>query len=229
MKKLVLLLIVFVFTAGGAMGASSQQNRGDSLILVGISPIGIHIPTFLTQPLTVGIYLGDNVLIGVEGGTFSFSSSDVDPDADERFNGDFSNFGAYLRWFPNTNSFNLLFAVHQRDWTVNFGKDFLLDDGVTTVALDASLKTEATVATVGIGNQWMMDFGLVIGMDWLVLSGNLSESYTAEVTATSSADISGLTDSELARYDEDLKEGADFLNDLSGFPGVLILTLGWAF
>lgn len=225
MKKLILLLIVFVFTVGGAMGASSQQNRGDSLILVGISPIGIHIPTFLTQPLTAGIYLGDNVLIGVEGGTFSFTSSDVDPDADERFDGDFSNFGVYMRWFPNTNSFNLLFAVHQRDWTVNFGKDFLLDDGVTVVSLDATLNTEATVATVGVGNQWMMDFGLVIGMDWLVLSGNISESSSFNVTSN----VSGLSESELSRYDSDIQEGADFLNDLSGFPGILILTLGWAF
>lgn len=206
------------------MGASTQQNRDDSLILLGISPIGIHIPTLLTHPLTAGIYLGQDVLIGVEGGSFSFTSDDVDPDADERFDGDFSNFGVYLRWFPNTNSFNLLFAVHQRDWDVNFGKDFLLDDG-TIVQLDANLQTEATVATVGFGNQWMMDFGLVIGMDWLLLSGNISESSSFEVRSN----ISALSASEKTRYDADIEEGADFLNDISGFPGILVLTLGWAF
>lgn len=225
MKRLILILAVLTITAGGAMGAPTQQNRDDSLILLGISPIGIHIPTFLTQPLTLGVYLGEDVLIGVEGGSFTFSSDDVDPDADETFDGDFSNVGIYLRWFPNTNSFNFLFAVHQRDWTVNFGKLFVLDDGVTTVDLDARLETEATVATVGIGNQWIMDFGLVIGMDWLVLSGNISESFTFDVTSS----VADLTDSEQSRYDEDIKEGADFLNDLSGFPGVLIFTIGWAF
>lgn len=222
--KCVLLAAILIIGAGSARAESTEQNRDESLILVGIAPVGIHIPTLITHPVTVGIYLGESLLLGVEGGTFSFSDEDVDSDSDESYIGDFTNIGAYARWFPGTNSFNVLLAVHNRQWSVTYDADFLPDSG-PRIPLRSKLSTEATVATVGFGNQWIMDFGLVLAMDWVLLSGNVSESHTVEVIS----DTGPLNASELARYDQDIQEAADFLNDLSGFPGIFVFSLGWAF
>lgn len=107
---------------------------------------------------------------------------------------------------------------------MNFEKQFVLDNS-TAVPLSAQLSTRATVLTVGFANQWILDKGLVVGVDWLVLSVNVSESHEFRVLPNTT----NLSASELSRYDSDIQEGADLLNDLSGLPGILILTVGWAF
>lgn len=224
MKYLIVFTALLICGATAAFGAPSQQNRDDSILFVGIGLSGLHIPTLLTQPITFGIYLGSSFLFGVESGNFAFDDSDFDSDADESFAGNFSNAGAYLRWFPNTNSFNYLFTVHKQKWKANFIKTFALDQG-GTADLEALLRAEATVLTAGISNQWISDIGVVVSVDWLVVSTNLNETHEFEVISDSSI----LTAEELARYDAEIQEGADLLNDLSRFPGALILPLGFAF
>ncbi len=223
MKKLLLLCAALGIAAGAAWGESSRMNRDDNTVLIGFSPVGLHVPTLLTTPLQLAL-VGENFTLGVEFGRLEFESSDVDSDSDESFEGEFTNSGVFVRWFPGTNSFNFLAAVHQRNWDVSFRKEFLLDNG-SSVLLTADLVAEATVGTLGVSNQWTMDFGMVIGVDWLALSQIMSETASFKVTA----DTSGLSSSEVARYEKDMEEGAGFLNDISGFPGALILSLGFSF
>ena len=69
MKKAIILLAGLLAFASAAIGATTRQNRADSLFFLGISPIGIHIPTLATHPVAVGIYLGESWLIGAEYGS----------------------------------------------------------------------------------------------------------------------------------------------------------------
>ncbi|MCH7478490.1 MAG: hypothetical protein IIA14_10360, partial [SAR324 cluster bacterium] len=122
MKKFGGLVLAIVFlSASVAVAADTRANRSDSLIFLGISPFGIHIPTLFASPVGVGIYLGDNLLFGVESGSISGESQD---DKGSTGTASFDNTGAYIRLFPGTNSFNFFAAVHKREWDVQATSTF---------------------------------------------------------------------------------------------------------
>ena len=228
-----LVLAIVFLSASVAVAAETRAHRSDSLIFLGISPFGIHIPTLFASPVGVGIYLGDNLLFGVESGGISGESQDDAGTATT--SASFDNTGAYIRLFPGTNSFNFFAAVHKREWDLQATSTFISIDPVTgfftTVRASAALTASATVGTLGIGNQWIMDFGLVLGMDWLLLSGPISSETTAVVSATGTVGgfTQTLTPQQKAEGEKDLKEFADFLNDVSAIPGLFVFTIGLAF
>ena len=211
MKKTAGVFFLMVFSASVIFGASSRDNRGDSIIFIGYTPVGLHIPTLLTQPLSLGIILGESVEIGVETGSWEES----DNDGDVTFSGEFSNTGMFLRWFPG-NSFYFSLSGHKREWSLT--ATTTLSTG--TVAL-ASVETKATVVGLGIGNQWMFDIGLYIGVEWVMLSTAISSSKTVNIS-------SSLTASEQAEAQQDFEDAGDTLNKWSGLSGLTILTVGWA-
>ena len=227
-----LVLAILFFSAPLAQAADTRANRSDSLIFLGISPVGLHIPTLIAPPVGLGIYLGDNWLFGVEGGSVVGESQD---DEGSSATVSFENTGAYIRWFPGTNSFNYFAAVHKRTWEAQASSTFVSTDSatglITTVRANAALTASATVGTLGIGNQWIMDFGLVLAADWLVLSSAISSESTAVVDAVGT--VGGFTQTLTAQQkkdaEKDLKEFGDFLNDVSAFPGFLVFTIGLAF
>ncbi|MEE8433348.1 MAG: hypothetical protein V3S64_01040, partial [bacterium] len=150
--------------------------------------------------------------IGVEVGSWA----DSDNDGDVTFSGEFKNSGVFMRWFPG-NSFYLSLSAHKREWSLTATS--ALSTG--TVAL-ATVDTKATVVGLGIGNQWMFDFGLYIGVDWVMLSGATSSEKTVTIS-------SSLTASEQAEAQRDFEDAGDTLNKWSGLSGAVILTVGWAF
>ena len=212
MKKSALILFLMVFAASAVFGQSSRQNRGDSFIFVGYTPVGVHIATLFSQPFSFGVILGESLEIGVEFGSWA----DADNDGDVTFSGEFKNAGVFLKWFPG-NSFYFSLSGHKREWSLTATSS--LSTGAIALA---TVETNATVIGVGIGNQWMFDFGMFIGVDWVVLSGAASSSKTVTIS-------SGLTPSEQAEAQRDFDDAGDTLNDWSGFPGAAILTIGWAF
>ncbi|MCH9045454.1 MAG: hypothetical protein IIA40_05055 [SAR324 cluster bacterium] len=237
MKKAIILLAGLLAFASAAIGATTRQNRADSLLFVGISPVGIHIPTLATQPVAVGIYLGESWLIGAEYGSanikiqnkkgefgpFEFDVPDSEPG--EFVDGSYDNLGAFIRWFPG-NSFHVTLAAHKREWDINASVT-IIDSVLGARTIRSKMNADATVATLGFGNQWIMDFGLVIGLDWLLLSGVVDDSVSSDINL---GDLTALTtqadrDAAIA----DLNELADNLNKVSGLPGLFVLTLGWAF
>ncbi|MCZ6842026.1 MAG: hypothetical protein O7G32_04255 [SAR324 cluster bacterium] len=238
MKKTILFLALLALGSASAMALPTRQNRDDSLLMVGYSPIGLHIPTLLTMPVSVGLYLGTNWLVGAESGSFSIDSGDVGADSGDTFEGEFSNRGVFGRWFPGTNSFNFLLALHQRNWEIRFGTTISLDAG-GSAPISATLTTEATVATLGIGNQWMMDFGMIVGVDWLVVSGLLMDDAALKVDAISilgveldpdaAVALGLISQADVDRANKEAQKAGDIINDISAFPGILVLTLGWAF
>ncbi len=215
-KKLLLVLSTVFFLGNTALAADSKSNRKDSLVFVGITPVGGHIATILSMPvLTAGLFLGEKLMLGIEGGSNVYPMDEDDVEVEFAY----SNIGGYLRLFAG-NSFYFSGAVNQRVFT---GTATGTDDYGYEVELEVEAAT--IVGALGIGNQWMTDFGLTFGFDWLVLSGPINASTSIKLKRINAA-------YDLAEYEEDtknLKEDLDDINVLSAMPGAVVFTIGWAF
>lgn len=241
MKRTISLMAVLVLGASLAWGASSRSNRDDSLLYVGVAPLGVHLPTLATQPVAVGVYLGENWLVGAEYGSADLTVKDgkgefgpaeftvPDTEDDWKLDGSYDNLGAFVRWFPGTNSFNITLAAHKREWTADLDFVYTRSDTGTPVPLSAGLTADSTVGTLGLGNQWMMDFGLVIGVDWVVASAPLGTSTSSRIDDSSLAAYGGLPAAEKRQAEQEIEDAADTLNTVSALPGLFVLSLGWAF
>ena len=224
MKSLV-FAIVLIFFYGNLLAAETSVNRADKKALIGISA-GVHIPTLATLPLTAGYYFKENILVGLEYGSASFEQTDEG----DKFELDYVNTGAYMRYFLG-NSVNILGAVHQRSWKAKATMVETYTACVPVVGcsppvsgtITGTVTGAATVATVGIANHWMMDFGLTIGCDWLVLSYPISTRVSNISVETNGVGL------PFSVADSRAKEMGDLINKVSALPGVLVLTLGWSF
>ncbi|MDX2469615.1 MAG: hypothetical protein QNL04_03445 [SAR324 cluster bacterium] len=224
MRILIFSLISLLFLGNTALAADSRANRAERIGYIGISPIGIHIPTLLTNPAQVGFFLGDSLMIGVEKGEAAYESTDSDTNS--TVTATYKNQGAWVRYFAG-NSFNFLFAyntrVFQVDASVTETTTYSYSDGSSesvTATAEGSVTAEANVLTAGIGNQWNLG-GFVLGVDWLVGSSlsSASNSYTIDTN----------TGIDTTQAEEDFDQIGKDLNDISALPGVLILTLGFSF
>lgn len=232
MKKFLGLTILLLTVASIAWGASSRENRADSTFYVGISPFGLHIPTLFTRPMGGAFIINENILVGGEFGRYTFELTDTQSDGSGKFTAQYLNMGAYARWFPGSNSFNVLLGMHQRNWDGDLRAT--VKNAISTdpdINVYYKLRAKATVGTIGLGNQWMADWGLVWGFDWLVGSGLISSSSTGEVVASALIDGTPhtLTGQEIIDAEKKLEEGGDLLNEISALPGFFIFSIGFAF
>ena len=78
--------------------------------------------------------------------------------------------------------------------------------GYSTATETFTLEAKSSVATIGIGNHWLLDWGLWIGGDWVLASGAISESSEATLTNSSGT----ITAAESAKF----KKDAEALGDL---------------
>ena len=222
--RILILSVVSLFLVNGlAFGADSRANRAERVGYIGISPVGIHIPTLLTNPVQVGFFLGDSLMVGLESGEAKFEDTDSTTGATSSVT--YTNQGAWTRYFAG-NSFNFLFAYNKRtfsgDATVSETKSTTVN-GTTvsaTATAAAAVEAEANVLTFGIGNQWNLG-GFVLGVDWLVGSSLSSSSNSYAVSTNTGVDT--------ATIESDLDKLGKDLNDISALPGLLILTLGFSF
>ncbi len=220
-----LIFTVICITASSLNAATSQENRQDSLVYVGLTPFGVHVPSILTRPLNVGVYLGSRFMVGAEYG--KVQNSDYEhaylekkyegEDAGEQTNvtGSFTNEGVYARLFTEESSLNLYLGYHVRTW-----------EGEGTLTRDSGeakgdMKFQARVGSIGIGNRWQFDSGLTIGIDWYVDSRILEQSLEYEITSNT-----GIPEDEVKTEVEDF---GNFLNAVSGLPGLCVVTFGLSF
>ena len=114
----------------------------------------------------------------------------------------------YARWFPG-NSFNILMGYFQRGIASDSWPTTNASGGTVTYKVDRKI----TDFSLAIGNQWIFDFGLTLGADWLVL-GSGSPTTTATV-------ISGTEDTtSKAKVNSNTKVSTS---------GVAVFTLGLSF
>ena len=215
MKITHFLLLAAAFTIGhNALAADSKSNRADSTFRVVISPYGfakeIHDPV----PVTLGYYLNESFSLGVQIGSVNRDYQPGESDEEVAY----TNIGIIARFFSD-GSLNFIAAAHQKVW-----EGTLKISAQSGAYAEADLNATSTVVTVGIGNEWVSDFGFTWGFDWIVSSTALSSSYSI-----SNINNQGLTSSQLQILTDRAKETADTVNEVSLTPAVFVLNIGWSF
>ena len=224
-RKLSILCLPILFCASVAWAADSAGNRGDSIIMLGMAPVGIHLATLVAPPVRVAVLLGD-LTVGFDSG--SASSSQTSGTA--KSIATYTNQGLNVRYFFG-NSFNASLGYHMRNYSAeatatSSTSTYSGGSWTTTTASETfTLDAKTTVATLGIGNHWLMDWGLWIGVDWLLASNALSQ--TSEATLTSSTGT--VTAAESAKFKKDAEKLGDLINAVSASSGFAVLTIGFAF
>lgn len=223
MKKIALLGLAMLLAAGLTFGADSKTNRATKTVGLTLPIFAIHAATLITPPIGIQYIASDRWVFG---GEFGAASASVD-DGDSKAKVDFSNMGLNARWFPNTNSFNVGFAVNQRSFTGSATVDAEDPDTGVTARANGTVDASATVATILISNQWTFDFGMTITADWLVLSGAIGSSTSTKVKASASG--IALTSAETADAEKNLEEIGDVINFIASAPGLFLISFGWSF
>ena len=228
-KKLSILCLSILFCGSVAWAADSAGNRKDSIIMLGMAPVGIHPATLIAAPIRVAVILGD-ITVGVDAG--SASADETSGTASGSYT--YTNQGLNARYFFG-NSFNASLGYHMR----NYSSVIIAEKSTTTYSYSGgswttdtttssetfTLDAKTSVATLGIGNHWLLDWGLWIGGDWVLASGALSQS--SEATSTDTSGTASAADS--AQYKKDAEAIGTWINDISASSGFAVLTIGFAF
>ncbi len=221
--KTVPLVIFFILIYNFGFSQTSQDNRGDSYFYIGLMPVGAHVTTLLARPFAVAVYLGSNIIVGAEYAKVADSqyqseyytekAKGIEESSD--VSGTFVTQGAFVRFFSEGSSLNLLLAYHYRVWE---GEGILSkNEDIAT----GSMKFESDVATIGFGNQWMADSGLTLGIDWYADSRAVERKITYQVTSNT-----GIPEDEV---NDEIEDFGEFLNSVSALPGFFVITLGMSF
>lgn len=226
--KFVLLSAFFVVTTGTLFAATSSENRDATILFIGITPVGGHPTTLLTRPYNLGLHLGSRFMIGIEYGSVNNSDyehtyldkkyNDGSTSVDEpNVSGSFTNEGIYIRIFANDSSLNLIMAYNVRTWK---GEGTITKDSGTVAG---NMEFISHIGSLGFGNMWQFDSGFTFSIDWYVDSRILEQSIKYNITSSTA----NPADEALAR--EDIEDFGKFLNAVSGFMGVGVVTFGISF
>ena len=220
-KKLSILCLSILFCGSVAWAADSAGNRGDSIIMLGMAPVGIHLATLAAPPVRVAVLLGD-ITVGIDVGSGSSSLSS----GTAKSTATFTNQGLNARYFFG-NSFNASLGYHMRNFSgTSTAKSYSSSNWSYSYQTETySLDAKTSVATLGIGNHWLMDFGLWIGGDWVLASSALSQ--TKEVTSTGTTGSPSAT--QRASFKKNAEAAADEMNAWSASSGFAVFTIGFAF
>ena len=225
-RKLSILCLSILFCGSVAWAADSAGNRKDSIIMLGMGG-GIHPASIMAAPVRVAVILGD-LTVGIDAG--SGSSSYYTTGKATTFltttSGTYTNQGLNARYFFG-NSFNASLGYHMRNFsgTTTATAYTLSNYGVTYQIETFTMDAKTSVATIGIGNHWLMDWGLWIGGDWVLASSALSQ--TKEVTSTGTTGSPSAT--QRASLKKNAEAAADEMNAWSASGGFAVLTIGFAF
>jgi hypothetical protein len=193
--------------------------------MIGMAPVGIHPATLIAPPVRVAVLLGD-LTVGFDSG----SADNTQSSGTAKSTATYTNQGLNVRYFFG-NSFNASLGYHMRNYSAeatstSSSSTYSGGSWTTTTASETfTLDAKTTVATLGIGNHWLMDWGLWIGVDWLLASNALSQ--TSEATLTSSTGT--VTAAESAKFKKDAEKLGDLINAVSASSGFAVLTIGFAF
>ena len=73
-KKLSILCLSILFCGSVAWAADSAGNRKDSIIMLGMAPVGIHAATLIAAPIRVAVLL-DDITVGLDVGSNDISET----------------------------------------------------------------------------------------------------------------------------------------------------------
>jgi hypothetical protein len=169
----------------------------------------------------VAVILGD-ITVGVDAG--SVSSDKTSGTASGSYT--YTNQGLNARYFFG-NSFNASLGYHMRNFSgTSTAKSYSSSNWSDSYQTETySLDAKTSVATIGIGNHWLMDWGLWIGGAWVLASSALSQ--TKEVTSTGTTGSPSAT--QRASLKKNAEAAADEMNAWSASGGFAVFTIGFAF
>ena len=154
--------------------------------------------------------MGKEWMVGLDMGSKSYSATSGTATASATY----SSQGLYGRYFLG-NSFNIYAGYHMRNYSAT--ATATSGSATSTVTLDA----KASVLNLGLGNHWMMDWGLYLGADWVLAGTALSKSTNATVTSSSGGGVSTAK--------ADVEKIGDAMNAVSAAAGFAVFTIGFAF
>ena len=102
----------------------------------------------------------------------------------------------------------------------------LSNRGVTYDTETFTMDAKTSVATLGIGNHWLMDWGLWIGGDWVLASSGLGQTKVVTSTGTTTGSPTATQRDWFKIYAD---RAADEINDASAGAGFAQFTIGFAF
>ena len=226
-RKLSILCLSILFCGSVAWAADSAGNRKDSILMLGMAPVGIHAATLIAAPVRVAVLLGD-ITLGIDAG--SADSSQTSGTA--KSTATYTNQGLNARYFFG-NSFNASLGYHMRNYSAEAtatSTSYTLNAARTAYTTNTATETftleaKSSVLTLGIGNHWLMDWGLWIGGDWVLASSALSESSEA----TSTNQLGTISAAQSATFKKDAEALGDLINGISASSGFAQFTIGFAF
>ena len=221
-RKISILCLSILFCGSVAWAADSAGNRGDSIIMIGMAPVGIHAATLIAPPIRVAVLLGD-ITVGVDVGSADSSRTS----GTAKSTATYTNQGLNARYFFG-NSFNASFGYHMRNYSATAtatSTTYNWQTGYSTATETFTLEAKSSVATIGIGNHWLLDWGLWIGGDWVLASSAISESSEATSTNTTGT----ITAAQSAEFKKDAEALGDLINGISASSGFAQFTIGFAF
>ena len=220
-RKLSILCLSILFCGSVAWAADSAGNRKDSIIMLGMGG-GIHPASIMAAPARVAVILGD-ITVGIDAGSGSPSYTST---GWTETTGTYTNQGLNARYFFG-NSFNASLGYHMRNFSgTSTAKSYSSSNWSYSYQTETySLDAKATVATLGIGNHWLLDWGLWIGGDWVLASTALSQSSEATSTNTTGT----VSAAQSAEFKKDAEALGDLINGISSSSGFAQFTIGFAF
>ena len=230
--RLLVFILVFVVTFGflKLANAESRIDRIDSSIFIS-STVGGHIPTLLAIPVKIGYFSNPDLMIGAEYASREFEFDDGNVLVE---NGKIENRGVSARYFFSnsfSDSFNIFLGLNQR--TFNVDVKVRIDDKLNTPFGGeakytlSNLQTEASVASIAIGNMWFWKNGIFVGIDWIMPSYLISGSSESIVT-TGNTQRDKLTSDELKRAEADLNDFGETVNKIASSNGYVMISIGFA-
>ena len=170
-----LTLIYIIFTCCSIIhAADSKSNRGEGIVSFGAS-FGLLYWGNLTSPITIAVP-GEEWTFGIEYGSRNFKTDSTNSGIKSEGSFNITDMGLFARYYYG-NSFNSIFTLNSMDSKM----EVTSTNQSTGDTASGELSSSAIRFTAGIGNEWTLDWGLVIGADWLTGSTLWTQTVDASV------------------------------------------------
>lgn len=172
------LIFFFIFFAASVANAQAENvavtpdpGKPPTKDLRGLTRFNgsIHYSPFSTWLLgkrgfSIGTILDENWTLEGEYTTGSISASfrniDFGRVVDRRY-------GVQSRWYPDSNSFNLIFGLFKSEFSAEIGNTII--NNIGSVPAQTVFKIESIGSQLGLANRWQWSNGVTFGVDWFVM------------------------------------------------------------
>ncbi|OGG99971.1 MAG: hypothetical protein A2600_07725 [Candidatus Lambdaproteobacteria bacterium RIFOXYD1_FULL_56_27] len=193
-----------------AQASDVVELQKDKSIYVGYSPFSLFSLDSYNRPFEVGYLLQPDLVIGVSSGRAldDFHRAGIQYKSSES-----SLWGRYILLK------HLELSARVRQLSLEYRN--YTSDSAGTVRADYSGKLAANTLGLGVGNRWVWENGLSIGMAWVVANWAFSTKDTHQVNSNTGV---ATTDADYAANSD-----ASKVKTLANLPDVAVFSIGFVF